>query len=161
MGKMTVFLVVALLLLGSACSSGASTADPTNKSPTGFADTGAAGIIKVTYYGEVLGELSAADIAKLPQVTVKVNDTVRTGPTLTSVVDLAGVKIFGGAMVCGYSRDHSSELSIELGPTELVNEIIIPLDQGMASIFGPNIDSKYWNMAISDLIVTPGDCCAV
>jgi hypothetical protein len=158
MGKRIVCLTaMTILLLGSGCSAGASTKDSSRTT----AKDATPGTVKVTYFGEVISELDIAEIAKLPQMTVKVNDTVRTGPTLTAVVDLAGIKMFGGAMVCGYSRDHSTELSIELGEVDLVAEIILPLENGTVAIFGPNIAAQYWSMAISDLIITPGDCCAV
>ena len=143
--KILFLLTTVLILASSACASEPVTVDAISQ-------------IKISLNGIKVAELPLADIAKLPQVAVKVNSEVRSGPTLMSVIDLVGIVSFMDVLVCGYSQDHSAELSKELTEIDLASEIIFTLDKNTMAIFGPEIPLEYWGMEITDISVISCNC---
>jgi len=146
MKKSATFLAAAVLIfLCSACSPQSVGAD-------------SASLITVSLNGIKVGEISPAEIAALPSVTIRVDDTVRQGPTLAAVLDKIGIVSYMAVTASGYSRNHAEAVIKELDEMDLAGDIIFTVDGSAVAIFGFNVPSEFWDMTIANLAVISCEC---
>jgi hypothetical protein len=87
-----------------------------------------------------------------------VNNTVRSGPSLATVLNEIGIVSYMAVTASGFSRDHATALSKELDEMDLASDIIFTVDGSAVAIFGSHIPSEYWDMVIADILVISCDC---
>jgi hypothetical protein len=138
-------IVLSALFIATACSPGRTAENP-------------APSITVSLNGIKVAEVSIPDIAKLPQVSIRINDIEKHGPTLQKLLDDIGIISYMGLVASGYSRDHSQELSKELTENDFTTDIILTVNQGIVAIFGLSVPPEYWDMEITTLSVVACEC---
>ena len=144
--KGVLFLAAAaLIVLSLACSPQPAAADN-------------AGLITVSLNGVKVSEISPDDITKLPSTSLRVNNTVRSGPSLATVLNEIGIVSYMAVTASGFSRDHATALSRELDEMDLASDIIFTVDGSAVAIFGSHIPSEYWDMVIANILVISCDC---
>jgi hypothetical protein len=117
-------------------------------------ETGNEYAIKVFWDDTQIASLSLDDLAQLPQVTVSAGGKDQEGPTLLSVLDLAGVAEFSEVTVIGLTRGRIASAELVLKKDQISDEVILDVtNEGATKLCGPDIDSNQWIIDVSKLVV--------
>jgi hypothetical protein len=113
-------ILLAVAVIASGC--GADTDSGTPSTDGGSANV----VIEVVQGGTVLAGFLLADLRDLPRVTVKYEDREQEGPTLQSVLAVAGVEGFETVKVDGFRQGRG--VSSELTRAEIDDQVILVID---------------------------------
>lgn len=117
-------------------------------------DTGNEYAIKVFLNDTQIASLRLDDLLQLPQVTVSAGDKDQEGPTLLSVLDLAGVGEFSEVTVVGLTRGRIGSAELVLKKDQITDEVILDkTNKGTTKLCGPDIDYNQWIIDVSKLVV--------
>jgi hypothetical protein len=94
------------------------------------------------------------DLKNLPQVSVTADGRAQNGPTLLSVLGLAGIKDFSTITAFGYSKGRVATAELTLNKSQINDQIVLDLsNQGTAKLAGPDIPGNSWIIDVNKLVV--------
>lgn len=101
-----------------------------------------------------IAAFTVSDLSKLAQVRANVAGTDERGPTLLSVLALAGVKDFSEVTIYGFTRGRVASAELTLKKTEVSDNIILALvERGTAKLTGPDLGAQKAIIDVSRLAV--------
>jgi hypothetical protein len=158
--------VLILIVLAAGCSSSPSStpaststsstpAVSSTKTPTSTPSaTGDQYSIAVFSGDNQLAKLKIEDIKSLPQVSVTADGKAQNGPTLLSVLGLAGIKDFSTVTAYGYTKGRVATAELTLNKSQIDNQVVMDIsNQGTAKLAGPNIPGNSWIIDVNKLVV--------
>ena len=127
------------------CSAPSPPAAPTTTAPYS---------IQIFMNDKQIASFTVNDLSKLPQVKTNVTGTDEQGPTLLSVLALAGIKDFSEVTIYGFTRGRVATAELTLKKAEVTDNIILALvARGTAKLTGPDIGDKKSIIDVSKLTV--------
>lgn len=132
------------------------TAITTTKTPTGTAQvsTGAQYSIQVFLNDIQIGSLTIDKLSKLAKVSFTSEGKSEEGPSLTSALNLVGVKTFNEITVFGYSKGRVATAQITLQKSQVNDKVILDFsNQGTAKLASPDIALNNWIIDITKIVV--------
>jgi hypothetical protein len=136
-------LMVAGLLLTASCSSPASTtirtqAGEENPPPAGYS-------IAVKSGSKVMAYLTLDQLNKLEKIAVRAADRNNSGPTLSSVLSLAGVKEYKSVKVVGLDRGRMANAELTLEKQQVTDKTIFDItNRGTCKFVSPDVVFENW-----------------
>lgn len=110
--------------------------------------------IKVTQNGNTLLFLSLADIDNLATVTEDADGKSYTGPTILSILSLAGVDNFSQITIVGFSKGRLATAELPVAKSDLNSTYIVrKTNQNTYSLATPDVDSNSWIIDVNELRV--------
>ena len=155
--KSSLFLLLSLLffMFGLTACGEPGAADPT-QSVAPASQTAAAGYqIEIFRNGSKIGSVSGAQINALPRVTVTVDGKPEDGPTLLSVLALAGVTDFAEVTAKGYAKGRLAEAELTLQKAQVDDTVILDINnKGESKLCGSGIDTNNSIIDVKELRVS-------
>jgi hypothetical protein len=148
--KLYLFLSLLLILfalpLVIGCS--AKTVTPTETSPTGEAGYH----IKFFLKDKQVASLGITELQTLPKVSLSAFSVSEEGPTLLSVLELAGIKEFTKVQITGMVRGRIASAQLTLNRDEITPEVILDFtNRGTAKLAGAKIPQDNWVIDVSEI----------
>jgi hypothetical protein len=110
--------------------------------------------IKITQNGKTLLVLSLADIDKLTSVTVSANGSNYTGPTILSILSLAGVTSYSKVTIVGFTKQRLATAELPVAKADLnANYIVRRTNQNTYSLASPDVPFDNWVIDVNELRV--------
>lgn len=146
-------LLIATLLSSSGNTTpGAPAGTPTTTPQT---DAGNEYAIKVFWNGQQVALLSFDDLLQLPQIDVVADGKPQEGPTLLSVLQLAGIREFSQVKASGLCRGRIASAELVLNRADITDEVILDKTNiGTTKLCGPDIPYNNWIIDVNELAVT-------
>lgn len=144
-------MAIAMSAVGAGCSAKAVTGS--SHTPTAIATTEETGYrIKVMQNGKQIALLSLTQLQTLPAVTFSAYQRTETGPTLLSVLKLAGIDSFSKITISGMLRGRVATGELTLARNEVTDEVILDFsNQGTAKLAGSEIPFDNWIIDVSEM----------
>ena len=143
---LSLFACISLTILSPGCSSNVQITEMPHS-------------VAVSFNGVFMKELTQAELETLPRVSVVLGKDTRTGPTLLSVLQLAGVGEFAALTVSGYSSRGTDVTQILNKKTDMnENMILYYFGQGTTGrigVWGSTILDKNRTMDVTSLDASP------
>jgi hypothetical protein len=135
-------LLTAALLLVSACSKSAGTtavqAIPADGPPLGYS-------IAVRTASKVLAYVTLDQLNKLEKIAVRAADRNNEGPTLSSVLSLAGVNEYKSVKVVGMVRGRMADADLTLEKQQVTDKTILDItNRGTCKFVSPDVVYENW-----------------
>ena len=149
---LVIVLILVPVLLFVACTSNQSASNGNTSVPV----TSAVGYqIKFFFKGQQLDSLGLTELRSLPEVTIEIgSDTPATGPTLQSVLELAGIKEYAKVTVIGLSKGRIATAEVTLQKTEITGDVVLDFNnQGKTKLCGVQIPQDKWIIDVSEIRV--------
>jgi hypothetical protein len=158
------FLLLLLAGLAACGETAASSPTPAPPSPSPAAPAGgrATGSVtpltnyslRITRGGQVLKELTARDIAALPQQVPEIGGRPMNGARLRAVLTLAGVQGAQEVAVRGTNSTRNAPIVVTLPWAAVTDEILLGVNKrGAAKFFGPNLPGEQWVVDVTEIEV--------
>ena len=154
------FISVLSLLLAAitlSCSPGASTqtsSGPTTSVATSNTSASSQYQITVTLNDKQIASLTVADLTKLPQIRANIGGTEEQGPTLASVLDLAGVKDFSEVTIYGFTKGRLASAELTLQKAQVTDNVMLALvTRGTAKLTGTDIGAQKAIIDVNKIVV--------
>ena len=143
------------LILISPLSCSSNTQTPVNPAPSSVTPTTTTPYaIQIIMNDKQIAAFTVSDLSKLAQVRANVAGTDERGPTLLSVLALAGVKDFSEVTIYGFTRGRVASAELTLKKTEVSDNIILALvERGTAKLTGPDLGAQKAIIDVSRLVV--------
>ncbi len=110
--------------------------------------------LKVTEGGKVLARPSPADIRGLPSLKFIADGKEQEGPSLLSVLRLAGVQDFKRVTVIGMQRGRTHSAALPLDHAKVTDKVILDFNKrGETKLASPEIPSELWIIDVTELEV--------
>jgi len=151
--KIVSFIILTAVLSFSfliSCASKSNTSTSTN-SPQTATDTS-------SYHIEILNDnqqvtsVSLAQLHALPSVTLTLDGKSEVGPTLSSVLELAGIKDFSQITVSGMLKGRLATGQLTLQPSDITDEVILSYNNaGKTKLCGTQIPDSNWIIDVAEI----------
>lgn len=107
------------------------------------------------YLSSTLKKLITIDeIESLDKVSFSTEDKDEEGPTLTDVLELAGITEFDEVTVVGLTKGRIASAELALSRNEIDDEVILDItNRGTTKLAGRDIPSNDWIIDVSELRV--------
>jgi hypothetical protein len=142
-------ILMALILVSSpACSK--NTATPGiitsgNASPAGYS-------IAIKVESKIVDYLTLDQLKKLEKVAVRAADRDNNGPTLASVLNLAGIKDYKTVKVVGMDRGRMATAELTLTSQQVTDKTILDItNRGTCKFVSPDVVFENWIYDITTL----------
>jgi hypothetical protein len=100
-----------------------------------------------------VGSVSLDQLLKLKQVTITSEGKTENGPTLPSVLNLAGIKDYTSVTVYGFSKGRLATAQLTLQKSEINDTMVVDIsNQGTAKLSGTAIPSGNWIIDITKIV---------
>lgn len=110
--------------------------------------------IKVLMNGNQMASLGLSELRSLPEVTLDISGNNEQGPTLMSVLEMAGVKDFSKVTVSGMLKGRVATGELTLNQSDINNEVIISFNkQGKTKLCGTQIPDSNWIIDVAEIQV--------
>jgi hypothetical protein len=117
-------------------------------------DTGNKYTIKVFSNDEQIASLSLDDVLKLQQVAETADGKEQEGPTLLSVLELAGVREFSEVKVEGLTKGRIASAELILSKGQITDRVILDrTNKGTTKLCSPDIAANNWIIDVDKLVV--------
>ncbi len=109
--------------------------------------------IKFFLKGQQVASLGITELHSLPEVAIEMGgDTPETGPTLQSVLDLAGIKEYSKVTVSGMLKGRIATGELALQRSEITNDVILDFNnQGKTKLCGKQIPESNWIIDVAEI----------
>ena len=123
----------------------------TAKSPATSAETGYQ--IKVFSKGQQVASLGLTQLHSLPEVTIEMGgDSPGSGPTLQSVLELAGIQEYSKVTISGMVRGRIATAELTLHRAEITDEVLLDFtNQGKTKLCGKQIPQSNWIVDVTEI----------
>jgi hypothetical protein len=153
-----ILFLVALWLMGCSSTTTPTNSTPLNsatKTPTSTASNSGDKYFVAVFSGDSqVATLKLNDLTNLPQVSVKADGKDQNGPTLLSVLGLAGIKDFSSVTAYGYSKGRVATAELTLSKAQINEQVVLDIsNQGTAKLAGPDIPGNSWIIDVNKLVV--------
>ncbi len=145
-------LAVVTMALGLAlgCSPAEDGSEPTDKS----GDNTEQYSVEVFLNDNLLVSVSLDDLLALEQVTLTAENKDEEGPSLLSVLELAGIGEFSEVTVIGLSKGRVASAELVLSRSQINEQVILDItNRGTTKLASPDIPSSNWIIDVSELRV--------
>ena len=110
--------------------------------------------IKIYLNDTLKKSITVEDLQKLEQVSFSTENKDESGPTLLSVLKLAGIDDFSQVTAVGLGKGRLTSAELVLTRDQVDDTVILDLtNQGTAKVAGLNISSNDWIIDVSELRV--------
>ena len=110
--------------------------------------------VKVFLNGELLTFVSMDDLLALEQVSFTAENKDEEGPSLLSVLKLAGIGEFNEVTIIGLSRGRVASAELVLSRSQINGQVILDItNRGTTKLTSPDIPSNNWIIDVSELRV--------
>jgi len=143
-------LVISLVGCSHAATNSAATSTPgTSTTPSGNVYS-----IAIVSKGEQIASFTKADLLKLGQVSIVAAGSEQNGPTLLSVLQLAGINDFNQVTAYGLSRGRLATAELTLHKSQIDANVVLDMtNRGTCKLCGTNIPQNDWIIDINKLEV--------
>ena len=122
--RLLLVILLAVAVIASGCGGDDTAAEDTST------DGGSANVVfEVVQDGTVIASFLLADVRKLPQQTVKIGSQDQKGPTLSSVLEAAGVEAFDSVAVDGFRPGRMVASELTIASANLNDEVLVVINR--------------------------------
>jgi hypothetical protein len=143
-------LLVFIFILMTSCSKSVETTQPAasdNTPPAGYSIAVSAGSGIVTY-------LTIDKLDKLEKTAVRAADRNNDGPSLSSVLNLAGIKEYKSVKVVGMDRGRMASAELKLERQQVTDQTILDItNRGTCKFVSPDVAFDNWIYDVTALEV--------
>jgi hypothetical protein len=139
-------LIAAAAIVAGGCASKMNNPSATPAvSPAGYQ-------IKFFLKDKQVTSLGLADMQKLPVSTLSISGSTETGPTLKSVLDLAGITDFSSIKISGMLKGRLATGELTLSKADITDDVILDFNnQGKTKLCGSNIPDSNWIIDVAEI----------
>ncbi len=143
--------VMGVVLVSASCSSAATTnSSSQNTSQTTAGKTGYQ--IKFFQGDKQIASLGLTELHSLNSVTLTMAGKSETGPTLPSVLQLAGINDYSTILVSGMLKGRLATGELTLNKSDVTGEVILSYNnQGKTKLCGVKIPDSNWIIDVSEI----------
>jgi ABC-type Fe3+-hydroxamate transport system substrate-binding protein len=132
------------------CASKSNTSTSVN-SPETTTDTSSYQI-EILDNNQQVASVSLAQLHALPSVTLTLDGKSEVGPTLSSVLELAGIKDFSQITVSGMLKGRLATGQLTLKPSDITAEVILSYNNmGKTKLCGTQIPDSNWIIDVAEI----------
>jgi hypothetical protein len=146
----SLLLLVFTFSLLTSCSKSPETTQPAasdNTPPAGYSIAVSAGSGTVVY-------LTLDQLNKLAKTAVRAADRNNDGPSLSSVLDLAGIKEYKSVKVVGMDRGRMATAELSLERQQVTDKTILDItNRGTCKFVSPDVAFENWIYDVTALVV--------
>jgi uncharacterized protein YceK len=160
---LTLLIIVVLL---SGCSKATQTTQTTTSASqttapvtktiasTASVGTGSKYTIAVIIHNKEIDSISMDELLNLKQVTINADGKTQNGPTLSSILNLVGIKEFNSVTVVGFNKGRLATAQFTLQQADINDKAVLDItDQKTATLSGTEIPSNNWIVDITQIIM--------
>ena len=108
--------------------------------------------IKFSVNGKQVASLGLNELHTLPDVTITAAGKTEIGPTLSSVLKLAGIKNYSGILISGMLKGRLATGELTLKPADITDTVILSYNnQGKVKLCGTNIPDTNWIIDVAEI----------
>ena len=150
--------IVSLLILTTvlcfsflvSCASKSSTSTSVNGTQT-TTDTSSYQI-EILDNNQQVASVSLAQLHALPSVTLTLDGKSEVGPTLSAVLELAGIKDFSQITVSGMLKGRLATGQLTLKPSDITDQVILSYNNvGKTKLCGTQIPDSNWIIDVAEI----------
>jgi hypothetical protein len=143
---------VTVISLFSACAGGTEAVTDGNNTVTTSTETG----YHIHFFrnGQQVASLGLDELHSLPEVKLVIagKDSDETGPTLSSVLALAGIKDYSKIKVDGMLKGRIATGELTLNKSEITDEVMFDFNnQGKTKLCGSKIHEANWIIDVTEI----------
>lgn len=109
---------------------------------------------KVVFFlnGQQVASLGLEQLQTLPKVSLALADRSEEGPTLLSVLELAGIKEFSKLTVVGMVRGRVATAELELQRSQVTEDLILDFtNRGTTKLAGAQLSEDKWVIDVAEI----------
>ena len=147
-------LIIAGVFLFISCSDATTTSSSSIDNATNTNSTEYR--IKFFLNDEQVSSLGLSDLHNLPEVTLTIAGTHsdETGPTLSSVLKLAGIQNYNKVTIKGMLKGRIATGELTLNKSEVTDNVMFDFNnQGKTKLCGTNIPEANWIIDVSEIYI--------
>ncbi len=154
---LSVSLILACSLLAislAGCSQGAPNAAATNTPGSSTTSSGNVYSIAIVLNGEQIASFTKDDLLKLEQVSIEAGGIEQSGPTLLSVLQLAGISDFNEVTAYGLTKGRLATAELTLQKSQIDENVVLDMtNRDTCKLCGINIPQDNWIIDVNKLEV--------
>ena len=99
-----------------------------------------------------MASLGLTELHTLPEVNLNIAGKTEAGPTLSSVLELAGIKNFSEIKVSGMLKGRLATGELTLKPSDINSDVILSYNnQGKTKLCGKEIPDSNWIIDVAEI----------
>ena len=108
--------------------------------------------IEILDNNQQVASVSLAQLHALPSVTLTLDGKSEVGPTLSSVLELAGIKDFSQITVSGMLKGRLATGQLTLKPSDITDQVILSYNNvGKTKLCGTQIPDSNWIIDVAEI----------